>query len=63
MFSQLKQAIIFENQINRMICDFFKPSHVLLEVPFEKFIQLFWTIYVLMLIVNELNQSVRVCCE
>ena len=41
MFSQLEQAITFENQINRMICDFFKPSHVLLEVPFEKFMQLF----------------------
>ena len=41
MFSQLEQAITFENQINRMICDFFKLSHVLLEVPFEKFMQLF----------------------
>ena len=41
MSSQLEQAITFENQINRMICDIFKPSHVLLEVPFEKFMQLF----------------------
>ena len=63
MFSQLDRAITFENQINRMICEFFKSSHVLLEVPFEKFMQLFQTIYVLMSIVNELNQSVRVCFE
>ena len=63
MFSQLEQAITFENQINRMICDFSKSLHVLLEVSFEKFMQLFYTMYVLMLIVNELNQSVRVCFE
>ena len=63
MFSQLEQAITFENQINRMICDFLKSLHVLLEVSFVKFMQLFYTMYVLMLIVNELNQSVRVCFE
>ena len=33
IFSQLEQAIIFDDQINRMICDFFKSSQVLLEVP------------------------------
>ena len=35
MFSQLEQAITFDDQINRMICDFFKSWHVLLEVPFK----------------------------
>ena len=39
MFSELEQAIAFENKINRMIYDFSKSSHGF--VPFEKFMQLF----------------------